>query len=494
MLVTSRCVADSVFEQSWVEARRVSANAIFAECLDIASQHERGLDVGMEHGFAEGVQRAKGRYDILYGFNGNSEFMEVDSKLRPVLAQILECKHRLLLFNGLLHSNPASSEQLWHADGEHLFAGTEHCHLPVHSLNVFVPLVDITEENGGTEFCLGSHRLTGASDRIVWQDAAHRDRIGSQGEPVAFTCRAGSVILFDYRILHRGLANSTQASRPVLYFTYARAWFRDVRNFPERVLVPERNIRPASRSLKNLQSRYFVGDAEKSEDAAAAASALLRFAPARGWRGQVLKSAGVRGFGGGLGVSRGGGGGSSRRGVCAATGHPHTGARAFSSSSSSSSFSSSSLDIAVIRAEFPALVRLDESGVVLCDGAGGSQVHSSVLAAMQEQLIMRNCNVGAPFMNSVSNLEALASCRQTMAAFFNCKAEEVVFGNNATTLTFHMARSLARDPELNIGPGDNVVVTCMDHACNVGPWEALARDTGAQLRRIVVDRSLLAVY
>lgn len=45
MLVTSRCVADSVFEQSWVEASRVSANAIFAECLDIASQHERGLEV-----------------------------------------------------------------------------------------------------------------------------------------------------------------------------------------------------------------------------------------------------------------------------------------------------------------------------------------------------------------------------------------------------------------------------------------------------------------
>ena len=384
MLVTSRCAADSVFEQSWVEARRVSANAIFAECLDLASRHERGLDVGMEHGFAEGVQRAKGRYDILYGFNGNSEFMEVDSKLLPVLAQILECKHRLLLFNGLLHSNPASSEQLWHADGEHLFAGTEHCHLPVHSLNVFVPLVDITEENGGTEFCLGSHRLTGASDRIVWQDDAHRDRIGSKGEPVAFTCRAGSVILFDYRILHRGLANSTQASRPVLYFTYARAWFRDVRNFPERVLVPDRNNKPAARSMKDLQSRNLAGgggggggggDVKKSEASAAAAAALLRFAPASGRRGQVLRSAGVPGFGGGLGVARGGGGGgcSRRRGVRAATGHPHTGTRAFSSFSSSSS--SSSLDIAEIRAEFPALVRLDESGVVLCDGAGGSQVY-----------------------------------------------------------------------------------------------------------------------
>jgi ectoine hydroxylase-related dioxygenase (phytanoyl-CoA dioxygenase family) len=148
------------------------------------------MDVGMEHGYAEGVQRAKGRYDILYGINGNSEFMEVNTLLRPVLAQILQ-RNSLLLFNGLLHSEPGSSEQLWHADGEHLFCGAENHYLPVHSLNVFVPLIDITPENGGTEFILGSHRLTGDSPSIVWQDQAHKERIGCTGDPVAFTCSAG---------------------------------------------------------------------------------------------------------------------------------------------------------------------------------------------------------------------------------------------------------------------------------------------------------------
>ena len=190
----------------------------------------------MEHGFAEGVQRAKGRYDILYGFDGNEEFMEVDATLHAVLSQIFQSK-RLLLFNGLLHSEPGSNEQLWHADGEHLFPGTSHSDLPVHSLNVFVPLVDITEDNGGTEFFLGSHRLTGESENIVWQDSAHKERIGCTGDPIAFTCRAGSVIIFDYRILHRGLANTSRAARPVLYFTYARAWFRDMHNFPARSLL-----------------------------------------------------------------------------------------------------------------------------------------------------------------------------------------------------------------------------------------------------------------
>jgi len=230
--------ADSVFSQDWIEARRASASVLLDECLDMASRHTRGMDVGMEFGFAEGVQRAKGRYDILYGFNGNNEFMEVDTRLSPVLSQILRCK-RMLLFNGLLHSNPGSNEQLWHADGEHLFPGSGHSYLPVHSLNVFVPLVDITEDNGGTEFFLGSHRLTGACENIVWQDANHRENIGCTGKPVAFTCRAGSAILFDYRILHRGLANTSPEPRPVLYFTYARAWFRDMHNFPSRPLLDE---------------------------------------------------------------------------------------------------------------------------------------------------------------------------------------------------------------------------------------------------------------
>ena len=51
-----------------------------------------------------------------------------------------------------------------------------------------------------------------------------------------------------------------------------------------------------------------------------------------------------------------------------------------------------------------------------------------------------------------------------------------------------MARALATDPRLRPGPGDNIVVTTVDHACNVGPWEHLARDTGAELRRIAFDR------
>ena len=414
----------------------------------------------MEHGFAEGVQRAKGRYDILYGFDGNEEFMEVDATLHPVLSQIFQSE-RLLLFNGLLHSQPGSNEQLWHADGEHLFPGTSHSYLPVHSLNVFVPLVDITEDNGGTEFFLGSHRLTGESENIVWQDSAHKERIGCTGDPIAFTCRAGSVIIFDYRILHRGLANTSRAARPVLYFTYARAWFRDMHNFPSRSLldvISESHLRRAggagrsaasathrvAQTRRSLHSKAFsstsmaaigcaagVAAARSAWDAVvvlqARASHLLR-----AQRPKTPRSLYPCVFGGSGALGRGVGilakrptparsrvicakPASLRRsqakvaaqvemgdkilkprheaGAAASAGQQqHTGFRCATSGAGKGrglcSRPAGAVDhsgmtqeqVEEIRREFPAVHKLaaEGEGVVLCDGAGGSQMHQSV--------------------------------------------------------------------------------------------------------------------
>ncbi|EKX45508.1 hypothetical protein GUITHDRAFT_71319, partial [Guillardia theta CCMP2712] len=135
----------------------------------------------------------------------------------------------------MLYSLPGCSEQAWHADGEHLFASKDHPLLPLHCLNVFVPLVDIVSRgvraNGGTEFCLGSHRLTCGQEDIIWQSPQHKDTIGHLEPPAPLDCSAGSIVLFDYRVLHRGLANLSEHARPILYFTYARSWFQDVNNF-----------------------------------------------------------------------------------------------------------------------------------------------------------------------------------------------------------------------------------------------------------------------
>ena len=110
--------------------------------------------------------------------------------------------------------------QSWHADGPHLFtadgeAGARDDTLPAHAINVFVPLVALGV-NGATEFALGSHRRG-------------FDRSPARAAP---RCALGDAVLFDYRTWHRGLANESDADRPVLYLVVARPWWRDDRNDP----------------------------------------------------------------------------------------------------------------------------------------------------------------------------------------------------------------------------------------------------------------------
>lgn len=105
-------------------------------------------------------------------------------------------------------------DQAWHMDGAHL---DDELQLPCHMLTVFVPLVDLGAENGATEFSLGTH-LHDCEDS------------NAMGEHI-IECSAGSAILFDYRLLHRGTANRTTADRPILYFTYARSGVEDPVNY-----------------------------------------------------------------------------------------------------------------------------------------------------------------------------------------------------------------------------------------------------------------------
>ena len=234
---------EGALDVAWIENARAQAGAAFERCL--SRPYPGGeLAVGMEHGYAEVVHRAKGRYDVLDGINGEPLFAHGAEMLAPVIRRVLgDDAH--MLFNGLLMTISPSGEQLWHADGEHLFSNTHPDTLseggaspealPAHCINVFVPLVDLTLDNGVTEFCLGTHTDTGISPEIVWQKQSWRDQIGHTASPVAMTAPAGSVVLFDYRVLHRGLeCKEGQPRRPVLYYTFARRWFSDNLNFPRR--------------------------------------------------------------------------------------------------------------------------------------------------------------------------------------------------------------------------------------------------------------------
>lgn len=132
-----------------------------------------------------------------------------------------------------------------------------------------------------------------------------------------------------------------------------------------------------------------------------------------------------------------------------------------------------------IRSHFPALGRQSGSRpVAYFDGPGGTQVPRQVVEAMTDYLLNHNANTHWAYPTSEETDERLAESRRALADFLNASPTEVAFGANMTTLTFHLARSLGR----RLGPGDEIVVTELDHQANFAPWQALERERGITLR------------
>ncbi len=142
------------------------------------------------------------------------------------------------------------------------------------------------------------------------------------------------------------------------------------------------------------------------------------------------------------------------------------------------------LDVLAVRQQFPALAeRYDGKSAIFFDNPGGTQVHESVVHAMTEYMTRRNANTHGVFATSRLSDETIDYARQAAADLLGSAPDEVVFGNNMTTLTFMLGRSLAAE----FGPDDEIVVTRLDHDANVWPWVMLAEDTGAQIRWADVD-------
>ena len=131
--------------------------------------------------------------------------------------------------------------------------------------------------------------------------------------------------------------------------------------------------------------------------------------------------------------------------------------------------------LAAVRAQFPALDRKHNGfPVAYFDGPGGTQVPRTVVERMADYLYHHNANTHWNFPSSHETDEAIAASRQAMADFLNAHPEEIAFGANMTSLTFHLARALGRRWK----EGDTVVVTELDHQANVAPWEALIKERG----------------
>ena len=142
------------------------------------------------------------------------------------------------------------------------------------------------------------------------------------------------------------------------------------------------------------------------------------------------------------------------------------------------------LDVQAVRRQFPALQEsYNGRPGVFFDNPGGTQVHATVIQAIADYLTRRNANVHGAFITSRRTDEVIAYARQAAADLLGAAPDEVVFGNNMTSLTFHLSHALARE----FGPEDEIVVTRLDHDANVAPWLMLAEDTGAQVRWADVD-------
>jgi cysteine desulfurase family protein (TIGR01976 family) len=141
---------------------------------------------------------------------------------------------------------------------------------------------------------------------------------------------------------------------------------------------------------------------------------------------------------------------------------------------------SKTFDIAWVREQFPSLkLQVNGHPVAFLDGPAGTQVPKQVMDAVQNYFLTANANTYGAFPTSRRTDEMILSARAAMADFFNCNSNEVVFGQNMTTITFALARAIGRE----LKAGDEIVVTILDHDANVAPWRAL-EEKGVVIRQV----------
>lgn len=137
-----------------------------------------------------------------------------------------------------------------------------------------------------------------------------------------------------------------------------------------------------------------------------------------------------------------------------------------------------------IRAHFPALKRVHGGyPAAFFDGPGGTQVPEAVPLAMADYLFHRNANAHWAFPTSAETDRIRHQAREALADLLGGAPEEVVFGPNMTTLTYQLSRALGRQME----PGDEILVTELDHHANVDPWKALEVERGVTVKTLPLD-------
>ena len=237
------------------------------KCYDACMEHHetvmrtvknRDLFRELADGFDVLRERGHGRFDMeIPAFDTPEyDFLNTFEKApwMPIVHAILG-NDVVLIHKGAFMSLPGADAQVYHQDGVHLTTQTQR---PCHAINVFVPLVDLHTRNGPTEFVLGSH--------VLGHDGYDRDFLETP-KP-----KAGTPVIFDYRLGHRGLGNSSQSCRPIVYCTYARASdgkeFRDSVNFSRKRYhkIGELSAKPLSREERRNKRKRSIESAKEKEE------------------------------------------------------------------------------------------------------------------------------------------------------------------------------------------------------------------------------------
>jgi cysteine desulfurase family protein (TIGR01976 family) len=143
------------------------------------------------------------------------------------------------------------------------------------------------------------------------------------------------------------------------------------------------------------------------------------------------------------------------------------------------------IDLSWVRSQFPALNQtVNGHPAAFLDGPGGTQVPQRVVDAISDYLRRNNANTCGAYQTSRNTDAMIAGARSAMADFLGCDADEVVFGFNMTSLTYAMSRAIGRELE----PGDEIVLTYLDHDANFSPWRAL-EERGVNLRVVEVNKA-----
>ncbi|MGD8679827.1 MAG: phytanoyl-CoA dioxygenase family protein [Lysobacterales bacterium] len=245
-----RAAAELLDRDGFVLLPELASTGFLQRLTDVSRQRirevtaalgDRDIGIGSADGYDEIVQRSPGRWDLPI----TPEQFGTDVKALPwwpVVAAALgeDAEH---MFSGVVYSEPGSPAQQWHIDSPH----EEAEHRGAHALNALVPLHDIPLEMGPTEIARGSHTLTNHlgntaldHDELVYQHSGTSPAAlaeaaeGEAPEPWVSPLEAGSCLLFDDRVMHRGLGNRSDRTRYVAYFSYRMKGYVETTYFEAR--------------------------------------------------------------------------------------------------------------------------------------------------------------------------------------------------------------------------------------------------------------------